>query len=96
MLGIFSDQERALPPSTEIRELTFVVKKLAMMLSGVSIFRVWARKLKIKCLPCSCPCPQIYSSLFPTSEAPRRMGTSPGCSDFWNCLGGQEVLVMIG
>ena len=30
MLGIlsFSDRERALPPSTEIRELTFVVKKV--------------------------------------------------------------------
>ena len=40
MLGIFSDQERALPPSRKIRELTFVVKKHAMMLSRVSIFRV--------------------------------------------------------
>ena len=30
----FSDRERALPPSTEISVLTFVVK-----LSGVSIFR---------------------------------------------------------
>ena len=27
MLGIFSDQERALPPSTEIKEQTFFVKK---------------------------------------------------------------------
>ena len=95
MLGIFSDQERALPPSKKIRELTFVVKKRAMILSGVANLRVWARKLKIKCRPCSCPRPQIYSSLFPTSETPRRMGTSVGRSDFWDCLGGQ-VLVMIG
>ena len=51
MLGIlsFSDRERALPPSTEISELTFVVKKSTMRLSGVSIFRQEARKLKIKC-----------------------------------------------
>ena len=37
MLGIlsFSDWERALPPSTEITELTFVMKEvLTMMLSG--------------------------------------------------------------
>ena len=35
MLGIlsFSDREMALPPSTEISELTFVVKKSTMMLS---------------------------------------------------------------
>ena len=41
MLGIlsFSDRESALPPSTEISELTFVVKKSTMKLSGVSIFR---------------------------------------------------------
>ena len=41
MLGILSlsDRERALPPSTEISELTFVVKKSTMKLSGVSIFR---------------------------------------------------------
>ena len=41
MLGIlsFSDRESALPPSTEISELTFVVKKSTMELSGVSIFR---------------------------------------------------------
>ena len=53
MLGIlsFSDRERALPPSTEISELTFVVKKSTMRLSGVSIFRQEARKLKIKCRP---------------------------------------------
>ena len=41
MLGILSvsDWERALPPSTEITELTFVVKKvLTMMLSGVVYF----------------------------------------------------------
>ena len=83
MLGIFSDQERALPPSKKIRELTFVVKKRAMMLSGVANLRVWARKLKIKCRPCSCLHP------------PRRMSTSLGRIDFWVCLGGQ-VLVMIG
>ena len=41
MLGIlsFSNRERALPPSTEIAELTFVVKKNTMMLSGMPIFR---------------------------------------------------------
>ena len=41
MLGIssFSNRERALPPSTEISELTFVVIKSTMKLSGVSIFR---------------------------------------------------------
>ena len=41
MLGIlsFSDRERVLPPSTEISELTFVVKKRTMMLFGVPIFR---------------------------------------------------------
>ena len=51
MLGIlsFSDRKRALRPSTEISELTFVVKKSTMMLSRVSIFREWARKLRIKC-----------------------------------------------
>ena len=43
----FSDWERALPPSKEINELTFVVKKRTMMLSGVSIFREWVRKLKL-------------------------------------------------
>ena len=36
----FSDRERAVSPSTEISELTFVMKKNTMvMLSGVSIFR---------------------------------------------------------
>ena len=41
MLGLlsFSNRERALSPSTEIAELTFVVKKSTMTLSGVSIFR---------------------------------------------------------
>ena len=40
MLGILSltDRERALPPSTEINELTFAVKKSTMMLSGMSVF----------------------------------------------------------
>ena len=61
MLGIlsFSDRERASPPSTEISALIFVVKKKksTMKLSGVSIFRVQARKLKIKCRPRS-PCPR--------------------------------------
>ena len=54
MLGIlsFSDRERALPSSTEISILTFVVvKKSTMKVSGVYIFRVQARKLKIKCRP---------------------------------------------
>ena len=42
----------ALPPSTEINELTFVVKKkYTMMLSRVLFFREQARKLKIKCRP---------------------------------------------
>ena len=36
---LVSDRERALPPSTEKSELTFVVKKSTMMLSGVSIFK---------------------------------------------------------
>ena len=67
MLGIlsFSDRERALPSSTEISELTFVVvKKSTMKLSGVSIFRVQARKLKIKCRPRSPrPRPWILVSL---------------------------------
>ena len=54
MLGIlsFSDRERALPSSTEISILTFVVvKKSTMKVSGVYIFRVQARELKIKCRP---------------------------------------------
>lgn len=40
-LGIlsFGDRDRTLPPSTEITELTFVVKKGTMKFSGVSIFR---------------------------------------------------------
>ena len=53
MLGIlsFSDREKALPTSTEIKELTLAVKKSTIMLSGMSIFREQARKLKIKCCP---------------------------------------------
>ena len=47
----FSEREMALLPSTEISELTFVVKNSTMMLSGVSILRELARKLKIKCRP---------------------------------------------
>ena len=45
-LGILSlsDRERALPPSTEISELTFVVKKSTMKLSGVSIFKTISEK----------------------------------------------------
>jgi len=41
MLGIlsFSDREGASPPSMELSELTFVLKKSTMKLSGVSIFR---------------------------------------------------------
>ena len=41
MLGIlsFSNREKVLPPSTEISELTFVVKKRTMMLFGMPIFR---------------------------------------------------------
>ena len=41
MLGIlsFSDREKALPTSTEIKELTFAVKNSTIMLSGMSIFR---------------------------------------------------------
>ena len=52
MLGIlsFSDRERDLPRSTE-KSVTFVVKTSTMNLSGVSTFREWARKLKIKCRP---------------------------------------------
>ena len=50
MLGIlsFSDQERALPTSTEISELTFVVKKSTMKLSGVSIFRQYVLVVESK------------------------------------------------
>ena len=61
MLGIlsFSDCERALPPSREIREVTFAVKKITLMLSGVSFFREQAGKLEIKCRPRSCPRPRI-------------------------------------
>ena len=59
MSGIlsFSGRERALPPSKEISLLTFVVKKSTMKLflggggGRGSIFREWARKLKIKCRP---------------------------------------------
>ena len=53
MLGIlpFSHREKALPPSKEMSVLTFVMKKSTMKLSGVSIFREQARKLKIKCRP---------------------------------------------
>ena len=49
MLGIlsFSDRERASLPSMELSELTFVLKKSTMNLSGVSSFRKKARKLKI-------------------------------------------------
>ena len=41
MLGIlsFSNLERALPPSTEITELTIVVEKSTIVFSGVSSFR---------------------------------------------------------
>ena len=45
----FSDRERVSPPSMEIIVLAFVVKKSKMKLSGVSIFREYARKLKMKC-----------------------------------------------
>ena len=43
----FSDREMALPPSTEISELTFVVKKSTMMLSYVSIFKNRRGNLKL-------------------------------------------------
>ena len=36
---LVSDRERALPPLTEISELTFVVQKSTMKLSGMSILR---------------------------------------------------------
>ena len=52
MLGILSeDREMALPPSTEINELNFVVKKSTIMMpcSGVSISYENGRK--IKCRP---------------------------------------------
>ena len=58
-LGIlFSDREMALPPSTEISVLTFVVKKSMMKLAGVSIFRDWTRKLLTVR-----PLPRIYGCL---------------------------------
>ena len=49
ILGILSsgDREMALPPSTEINELTFgVEKRTIMMLSGVSISLENMRKIK--------------------------------------------------
>ena len=52
MLGILSgDREMALPPSTEISELNFVVKKSAIMMpcSGVSIS--YENRREIKCRP---------------------------------------------
>ena len=38
---------------------------------------------------------RIMAGQFPTPETTRRMGTSFKCNDFWDCLGGQ-VLLMIG
>ena len=51
LLGIlsFSDREKALTPSTEISELTSVVEESTMKISGVSVFREQARKIKMKC-----------------------------------------------
>ena len=52
MLGILSaDREMALPPSTEINELNFVVKKSTIMMpcSGVSIS--YENRREIKCRP---------------------------------------------
>ena len=51
ILGILSsgDREMALPPSTDIIELTFVVEKSTiMMLSGVSISLENMRKIKCR------------------------------------------------
>ena len=39
--------------------------------------------------------PGVFNGQLLTSETLRGMGTSFGCSDLWDCLGGQ-VLVMIG
>ena len=49
MLGIlsFSDREWDLTPSTEIRVLTFVVKKSTTNLSGVSILENRRENLKL-------------------------------------------------
>ena len=38
---------------------------------------------------------RIMAGQFSTPETTRGMGTSFKCSDFWDCLGGQ-VLLMIG
>ena len=65
MLGILSFRDRweGFNTSTEISVLSFVVKKkMSTMVSGVSIFREYARKRKIKCPPCSTPRPRIYKS----------------------------------
>ena len=50
---------RASTSSTEISELTFVVKKTTMKLSEVFIKREQARKLKIKCRARPRPGPPI-------------------------------------
>ena len=38
---------------------------------------------------------RIMAGQFPTPETTRGMGTSFKCSDFWDCLG-EQVLLMIG
>ena len=61
MLGIlsFRDRESALTPSAEISELTFVVKKGTMQLSGVSILANRRESLKIYVPLCSRSRPRI-------------------------------------
>ena len=56
----FRDRESALPPSKEISELTFVVKKKSKMkLSGVSILVNRRENLKINVALCSRSRPRI-------------------------------------
>ena len=61
LLGIlsFRDRESALTPSAEISELTFVVKKITMKLSGVSILENMRENLKINVALCSRSLPRI-------------------------------------
>ena len=65
LLGILSFRDRgsALTPSAEISELTFVVKKITMKLSGVSFLENMRENLKINVALCSRSRPRILSSL---------------------------------
>ena len=47
MLGIFSDQERALRPSTEIKELTFLWKRVEWCFPGCLFLEYRQENLKL-------------------------------------------------